>query len=79
MGLGLSLRGLHAGEETCSRLLRDADALGNLRIGWANATIVAGKLDVEVGYVKAAAGAEFRRELDAEIARLAEFLRPAGA
>jgi len=48
--------------------------------GWANATIVAGKLDVEIGYVNGRPrGAEFRRELDAEIARLAEFLRPAGA
>jgi hypothetical protein len=47
--------------------------------GWANATIVSGKLDVKVGYVKGRPrGAEFRRELDAEIARLEEFLRPAG-
>ena len=45
--------------------------------GWANATIVAGKLDVNVGYVnRRPRGAEFRRELDAEIARLAEFLQP---
>ena len=45
--------------------------------GWANATIVAGKLDVKVGYVNGQPrGAEFRRELDAEIARLAEFLQP---
>jgi len=45
--------------------------------GWANATIVAGKLDVNVGYINGRPrGAEFRRELDAEIARLAEFLQP---
>jgi uncharacterized protein len=45
--------------------------------GWANASIVAGKLDVNVGFVNGRPrGAEFRRELDAEIARLAEFLEP---
>ena len=45
--------------------------------GWANATVVGGKLDVNVGYVNGRPrGAEFRRELDAEIARLAEFLEP---
>jgi uncharacterized protein YcaQ len=43
--------------------------------GWANATVAAGKLDVTVGFVnKRPRGAEFRRELDAEIARLADFL-----
>ena len=36
-----------------------------------------GKLDVDVGFINARPrGAEFRRELDAEIARLAEFLEP---
>ena len=35
------------------------------------------KLDVKVGFINARPrGAEFRRELDAEIARLAEFLEP---
>lgn len=43
--------------------------------GWANATTVEGRLGVDVGYVdKQPRGAEFRRELDAEIARLASFL-----
>ncbi len=45
--------------------------------GWANAAIVAGKLDVKVGFINGRPrGVEFRRELDAEIARLEEFLRP---
>jgi uncharacterized protein len=48
-------------------------------IGWANATNVEDKLDVSVGYVNTQPrGTEFRRELDAEIARLAEFLRKPG-
>ncbi len=43
--------------------------------GWANATVAAGTLDVQVGYVSARPrGPEFRRELDAELARLGEFL-----
>ncbi len=45
--------------------------------GWANAAMVAGKLDVKVGFINGRPrGVEFRRELDAEIARLAEFLEP---
>lgn len=48
--------------------------------GWANASFAAGKLDVQVGYVNARPrGPAFRRELDAEIARLAEFLLPPSA
>lgn len=55
-------------------------------VGWANVTATclpprnraaakAGKLDVSVGFVtKRPRGADFRRELDAEIARLAQFL-----
>ena len=44
--------------------------------GWANATMKAGKLDVSVGFVnKPPRGPEFRRELDAEIARLGNFLQ----
>ncbi len=44
--------------------------------GWVNAAIVGGALDVKVGFINGRPrGAEFRRELDAEIARLAEFLR----
>ena len=43
--------------------------------GWANATVVKGKLDVQVGFVdKRPRGAEFARELDREIERLATFL-----
>lgn len=46
---------------------------GDAVIGWAN--VSAGKLDVELGYIgKKPAGREFRRELDAEIGRLGEFL-----
>ena len=44
--------------------------------GWANTTFNGGKLDVDVGYVnKRPRGVEFRGELDAEIARMEEFLR----
>ena len=45
---------------------------GSEFIGWANAN----KIDVQVGFVKQRPrGPEFRRELDAEIARLAAFLK----
>jgi uncharacterized protein YcaQ len=49
-------------------------------IGWANAAMNAGKLDVNVGFVgKKPREADFRRELDAEIARLTDFLQnPSG-
>lgn len=48
-------------------------------IGWANVTTRNGKLDVELGFTVAKPrGAEFRRELDAEIARLEEFLTSSG-
>lgn len=44
-------------------------------IEWANATIATRKLDVKVGFVKKRPpDRDFRRELDAEIARLAQFL-----
>jgi uncharacterized protein YcaQ len=44
--------------------------------GWANVTVAAGKLDVQVGYVNTRPrGPGFRRELDAEIARLGDFLQ----
>jgi uncharacterized protein YcaQ len=44
-------------------------------VGWCNATIATGKLDVSVGFVtKQPRGRDFRSELHAEIARLAEFL-----
>ncbi len=44
-------------------------------VGWANASIKGGKLDVELGFVgKRPRTAEFRHALDAEIARLEEFL-----
>jgi hypothetical protein len=50
---------------------------GDRFIGWANATIIEDKPDVGVGFVdKRPRGADFRRELDAEIARLREFLEP---
>ena len=43
--------------------------------GWANATSKAGKFDIHIGYVnRRPRGADFRRELDAEIVRLSEFL-----
>jgi uncharacterized protein YcaQ len=53
-------------------------------VGWANAGALgamgaksASGLDVKVGYVnKQPRGAEFRRELDAEVARLTVFLQP---
>ena len=40
-------------------------------IGWANATVSSGALDVQLGYVRSRPrDSDFRRELDAEIARL---------
>jgi uncharacterized protein len=55
---------------------------GDAFTGWANIRAtgaLAAKLDVKIGYVdKPPRGAGFRRELDAEIARLSEFLKPAG-
>ena len=45
--------------------------------GWANASIHNGLLDVQVGFIdKKPRDPAFRRELEAEIARLAEFLKP---
>jgi uncharacterized protein YcaQ len=47
-------------------------------VGWVNATMNAGKLDVKDGYVAARPrDREFRRELDAEIDRLDSFLQQA--
>jgi len=44
-------------------------------IGWANASVVEGKLRVETGFMGAKPrGSEFSRELEAEIGRLGEFL-----
>ena len=44
-------------------------------IGWSNAAVINGKFDVNVGFVnKRPRDPEFRRELDAEIARLTDFL-----
>ena len=43
--------------------------------GWANASVAGGRLKVETGFIGARpAGAVFRRELEAELARLAAFL-----
>ena len=45
-------------------------------VGWTNVTGVGSTLDVDVGFVRSRpSGREFSRELDAEIARLAGFLR----
>ena len=45
-------------------------------VGWANAAMKEDKLDVTIGYVaRRPRDPEFRRELDAEIARLDSFLR----
>lgn len=47
-------------------------------IGWANASVDAGRLATDFGYVagRAPREAAFRRELEAEVARLREFLQP---
>lgn len=46
-------------------------------IGWANARVEQGALQVDLGFVgQRPRGAEFRRELDAELARLETFLSP---
>ena len=44
-------------------------------IGWANASVIEGRLDVDVGFVeKRPREKDFRTELDTEIARLERFL-----
>ena len=44
-------------------------------IGWANASVEDGQLKIELGYQgKRPAAADFRRELEAEIERLKDFL-----
>jgi len=49
---------------------------GDAIIGWANANMVQGKLSVEVGFAgKRPKDADFRSELEAEIARLERFLK----
>ena len=46
-------------------------------IGWANADVTNGTLQVVPGFIGAAPrGSEFRRALDAEIAQLERFLTP---
>ena len=46
-------------------------------IGWANARVARGVLDVQLGYVeREPASREFQRELEAEIARLEAFIAP---
>jgi uncharacterized protein YcaQ len=47
-------------------------------IGWGNLTAAGGKLKAELGYVSGRAPREavFKRELEAELTRLREFLRP---
>ncbi len=47
-------------------------------IGWANVTLRAGRVSADVGFASDAAKTDpvFRRELDAEIARLEAFLQP---
>ncbi len=53
---------------------------GDRVIGWANARVVGGALDVDVGFAAARPrGRDFRRELDAEIERLDAFLGAASA
>ena len=48
-------------------------------VGWANVRVVAGALDVSVGYVRhRPAGGGFDRALEAELARLGRFLKPRG-
>ena len=49
-------------------------------IGWSNAAVINGQLEVNVGFVnKRPRDPEFRRELHAEIARLTDFLQTPGA
>lgn len=46
-------------------------------VGWANASVIGGRLDVKFGYVdKQPRGSGFRRELDREVASLSAFLQP---
>lgn len=45
-------------------------------VGWANAKVREGRLDVECGYVRKPRERGFRAELDAEIARLESFISP---
>jgi uncharacterized protein YcaQ len=49
-------------------------------VGWANAALLGGNLDLDVGFVNTKPrDKEFRRELDAEIARLDGFLKSPGS
>ncbi|MFT8246631.1 DNA glycosylase AlkZ-like family protein [Roseomonas sp. BN140053] len=49
-------------------------------IGWANLTLPGGKLDAAIGYAhRAPMSMEFRRALDAELARVERFLTPTDA
>ena len=48
---------------------------GNCVIGWANVSVASGKMDVALGFAdRAPKGRDFRRALDAELARMEEFL-----
>jgi uncharacterized protein YcaQ len=48
---------------------------GEAMVGWANATMAGGKLQVALGFVaRRPSGADFTRELEAEVARMEAFL-----
>jgi uncharacterized protein len=50
---------------------------GDAMVGWANASVERGRLNVEVGFAgRRPRGRDFTRELDAEISRLGIFLQP---
>ncbi len=76
LGMGVSLRSLHAGSEAQARLLRLPILQRDRVIGWGNLAVREGALHGTFGYVSGSPPADsaFRDALDAELTRLGLFL-----
>ena len=77
VGLGIPIRSLYTAAERQLGYYALPLLWGEHVIGWANASVVDGTVQVASGFVGAAPkGYDFRGALDSEIARLTTFLRP---
>ena len=76
LGLGLPLRGLHAGAETPAGYYALPLLWRDRVIGWGNLSVKNGKLESDFGYVKSPPrDRAFKQQLDAELDRMRAFLR----
>ena len=71
----LSIRSVHTAVKAQTRLLRPALLWKDRVIGWGNLAVRGGALDADVGFVESRPRERgFKREFDAELERLREFL-----